>query len=157
MIEENGKVISKQGKQVWVSTLRKTACGSCEAKNACGQSALSKLLSPEANHVLAIDPIGVEIGDHVVIGIPEDIVLKSSLLMYLLPLLALIVGAVMANFLPFSSVNPDLLAGIGGIVGFLLGLALVKWHGSKNRNNESYQPTVLREQINPLAHPISIQ
>lgn len=157
MIEENGKVISKQDGQVWVSTLRDTACGSCEAKNACGQSAMAKMLSPEANHVLAIDPIGVDVGDHVVIGIPEDIVLKSSLLMYFMPLLALLFGAVAASYLPFASVNSDLLAAIGGILGFGFGLSVVKWHGNKNSHNESYQPTVLREQIAPLAHPISIQ
>ena len=148
--------MARDNDQVWVATMRQTACGSCEAKNACGQSALAKMLSPDANHVLAIDPLGVEVGDQVVIGIPEDIVLKSSLLMYLVPLTLMIVLAVLAvQFFP--SFNQDLLASLGGVLGFSLGLILVRWHGQRNRNNERYQPVVLREQIAANASPITIQ
>jgi len=135
--------------------MRKSACDSCSARSGCGQGTLSKLLSPEASHVQAIDKLDVSVGKEVVIGIPENTVLKSSLLMYLMPLVLMLVAAMIAaGFGEILALNEDLLAASGGAMGFSIGLLIVRWYGKKHANSTDFQAVVLREQIPHAATPI---
>ncbi len=50
MIEEPGIVVAVDADGVWVATQRKTTCGSCSAKAACGQGLLNSLSADKKNH-----------------------------------------------------------------------------------------------------------
>jgi positive regulator of sigma E activity len=67
--------------------------------------------------------------------------LRGSFIAYVLPLLSMLAGAVLAvNYLPG---NEDLLAVGGAIGGLVLGYAMVRWHGTRHRRDPDFQPVLL--------------
>lgn len=156
MIEETGKVVAVENGRVWVETVRQSACGSCAAQKGCGQSVLAKLLSPKANHVSALCDLELQVGDEVVIGVPEDVVVKGSLAVYFLPMVALMVGALGGNSLALLwSISSDLASGLGALLGFAGGLLWVRWHARAVSRDERYQPVVLRQHRTGF-HPVQM-
>ena len=94
MIEESGRIVEIDGDRVWVETIRTTACDTCKAQKGCGHGLINKA-SPGNTFRLDVDRAGheVNVGDVAVIGIPEDSLIKASLISYLMPILFLIIGA----------------------------------------------------------------
>ena len=88
MIEEQGRVISAEGDTVWIETERKTVCSSCNARNGCGQHLAEKYRPSSAfAYIRAYSEWSLSEGDRVMVGIPENTLLKASAVVYLLPLL----------------------------------------------------------------------
>ena len=139
MIEETGRVVAKDPGYAWVETIRQSACDSCSAKTGCGHSTLAKL-GRNAIHMQAQCDIDVSIGDQVIVGVPEEIMLKSSLLAYLMPLVLMLVAVLVADELW----GQDLLTALSGMAGLGTGFAALRWHFHRNRHDERYQPVVLR-------------
>lgn len=139
MIEENGRVVATDPGYAWVETTRHTACDTCSAKSGCGHSTLAKL-GQSAVHMQALCDIDVSVGDQVVVGVPEDIMVKSSLLAYLMPLVLMMVFALAAD----SFWAQDLLTALSGMAGLGLGFVALRWHFQRNQHDERYQPVVLR-------------
>lgn len=139
MIEESGRVVATESGSVWVETIRQSACDSCNAKAGCGHSTLAKL-GRDSVHMHARCDIDVAIGDQVVVGVPEAIMVKSSLLAYLMPLLLMLVAVLAAD----SVWGQDLITALAGIGGLGFGFLLLRWHFHRNQHDERYQPVVLR-------------
>ncbi|OED41357.1 hypothetical protein ACH42_14230 [Endozoicomonas sp. (ex Bugula neritina AB1)] len=90
MIEEQGRVVSVEGDVVWVETERKTTCSSCSAKQGCGHHLAGKYKSSSTFACIkALSDGSLSEGDQVLVGIPENSLLKASSVVYLLPLLLL--------------------------------------------------------------------
>jgi sigma-E factor negative regulatory protein RseC len=66
---------------------KNSACSSCESRGACRALSDKEMLIEVPNDLQA------QVGDHVEISVPEGSLLKLSLLVYLLPVGALILGA----------------------------------------------------------------
>ncbi len=81
------------------------------------------------------------VNDHVRISIPEKVILQGSLLVYMLPLLAMLLGAALAA--TSGQGSQDVQAIAGAIGGFAIGVALVRWHAWHNRSNVSVQPRLV--------------
>lgn len=140
MIEEHGRVVAVESGAVWVETLRQSACGSCAAQKGCGHSAIARM-SEKPMHVRALTDLSLPVGTEVVIGIPEDILLKSSLIAYLMPLLLALTAALLVQ-----AVNPaDAWVALGGAAGLALGFAGVRWHAGRVRHDTRYHPQVLHQ------------
>ncbi|MFB1011888.1 MAG: SoxR reducing system RseC family protein [Thiopseudomonas sp.] len=97
MIEERGQVMAVDGDRVRVAVERQSACGSCKARAACGQGMIQALRSGRCQEVEARCSLPVRVGDQVVLGVAEELAVRSALLVYLLPLLALLGGALLAD------------------------------------------------------------
>lgn len=139
MIEETGRVVAVETGAVWVETVRQSACHACSAQSGCGHGALSKLTQKTA-HVRALASQPWVVGDEVVIGIPESLVVTGSLLGYLLPLVCALALALLADYLTGN----DAWTALAAALGLALGFGLVRWHFTRNRHNERYHPQVLR-------------
>jgi sigma-E factor negative regulatory protein RseC len=98
MVEENALVVATEGDEAWVETSRRSSCGSCEAKG-CGTGALSRVLGRRSQRLRVKNPIAAQAGDAVVLGIPESALLLGSLVVYLVPLLALLAGGLVGEAL----------------------------------------------------------
>lgn len=139
MIEETGRVVAVEQGAVWVETIRKSACDSCSSQKGCGHSVLAKLGSGK-NHVRVLNNFSLSEGDEVVIGIPEDVVVKGSLMAYFLPLLTLLFASVVGQLMWDTEAYT-----IGcGVAGLGVGFLLVRWHFLRNENNRRYQPSVVK-------------
>jgi len=123
MIEELAVVVKIDKHRVWVESGQNSACGACLQKASCTANAIG---SVRKNKSVPVDcELPLQIGDKVMVAIDENLLLGASLLLYLLPLIALFSGAGIAEALAGNSPYADLSTAAGAILGFLLSLWLI--------------------------------
>ena len=150
MLEEPGRVVAVEDGAVWVETLRRSTCSACSASAGCGQGLMEKLgVGQKRGYVRALTDLRLVVGDGVVIGIREDLLVQSSLRVYLLPLLGLFAGAMLAQWLALAE-SFVILAALGG---FLAVWWLVRRHSRQDVDDPARQPVVLRAELAVCAVP----
>ena len=132
MIKEQAVVTFKEDDQVSVEIMRTKPCGLCGKTQGCGNSIWAKIFSHKRNKLSIKNNIGVKVGDRVMLTIEENYLLRSSLLLYGLPLLFLFIGMVFMDTI--TQKNSDLWVLVGAIFGMLSGLILVKFLARKNHD-----------------------
>lgn len=143
MLEAEGVIIKIGQEGVFVETSRASACGGCSSKDGCGTSTLSQILGNKASIFKVLNPIGAALGERVVIGMEEAALLKSSLLVYLLPLGSLLAGAIMGGWLAPVRLQDAYAVG-GMLAGLVLGFVALKLIGARAGTNSQFQPVILR-------------
>ncbi len=138
MIEESAIVVKIENHQVWVESGSNSACSACQQKASCTTNALGGILKKKSVQVDSEIPL--QNGDQVVVAIDENLLLRASLLLYLVPLIALFVGAGLADFVDGS----DLLIAGSGVTCFLISLWII--NKAQNLLIMSYaRPIVVRK------------
>lgn len=94
MLREEGLVISVSGSEALVQTQRSEACHHCGARGACDAMGGSKSVEFMVNNA-----VQARSGDRVELALPESTVLKASIIAYAIPLAAMLVGAILGQFL----------------------------------------------------------
>jgi len=141
MIEEQGRVIALEPGAVWVETLRKTTCSGCVAKSGCGQGLMDQLgVRERRGRIRALSDLQLQVGDSVVVGIREEVLLRGAFLVYLLPLLMLFAAALGAAQLGLG--EPYVI--IAGLGGFIASWLFVRKRSQQTASNYLLQPIVLR-------------
>jgi len=148
VIRETGRVVAIENDSVWIETIQQSACQSCAAEKGCGQSLIAKMTGKTtAIRVLPgqcdISRIGMD--DRVVIGIPEHVVVNGTLLIYLLPLLTMIAGTLLADALITTSSTSDLYTALGAMLGLAAGSLIVRAHSYLHRNNLDVHPMLIEQ------------
>ena len=119
---------------------RKTACGLCGQTRGCGNSIWGKLFAHQSTAFKAQNGINAKVGDSVIVGINEKALLKSAMLLYILPLATMLIGAILAKQFSGAEVS----AMLGAAAGLILGLLWVKGHAMSNSYFKLQQPVILR-------------
>ncbi len=145
MLTETGTVMAVEADAVWVETIRKTTCGTCSVQKGCGHGLMNRLLPGRQPLVRAVAgdlrPTDCKVGDEVQISIPESVILRGSLVVYILPLLCMLGGAALgASLLP---ANSDAGGAVGMLVGIAVGYLLVRLHAWRHRYDRLLQPTLV--------------
>ena len=146
MIEERAVILSLQSEPSQTQTTatleieRKTACGLCGQTRGCGNSIWGRLFGHQITAFKAQNRINAKVGDSVIVGINEKALLKSALLLYILPLVTLFFGAILASQLWQTDGSTML----GAAIGLVLGLLWVKGHTMSNCYFSLQQPVILR-------------
>lgn len=146
VIEETGVVVSVRGELAEVEGQPRSACGGCAVNGACGTSLLARYLGPRRLSLQARNAVGARPGERVVIGLPEGALLEASVLAYLVPLSALVGGAVAGAFVagfiaPAYTEVLSVVTGLGGLAAALTWLVgFIRAKSSDGR----YQPRILR-------------
>lgn len=142
MIEERARVLSVEQGAVWVETVRRSACDSCQARSGCGQSVLQRLGYGARQGFVRVLSAGssCRAGDEVIIGIPEHAVVRGSALVYLAPILALFAGSLAARF--SGAAEPWVI--LAGLSGLGIGFAAVRWRSRRWEHDPAFVPKVLR-------------
>ena len=149
MIEEHAQVIGFDGEQLVLQAQTQSACGSCAARKGCGTSVLSKVVGGKFTRFQAANNIGASIGDTVVVGIPEDALVRGSMMMYVVPIMGMLVFALLADyFLLAAVVSRDLIIAASAASGLILASGLSKWYFQRQQNVQRFTPVVLRKVIN---------
>jgi sigma-E factor negative regulatory protein RseC len=120
---------------------RKTACGLCGQTRGCGNSLWGKVFAHKSSTFKAQNRINAKVGDSVIVGINESALLKSALLLYILPLATMLIGAILATQL-FADTNGN--AMLGALIGLAAGLLWVKGHTMSSSYFKLNQPEILR-------------
>ncbi len=143
MIEEVGTVIAIEQDEILVETEIKTTCGSCQAQSDCGTGAISRALTPRSETLRFKTDLPVQVGTRVRLGIPEQALMKASLLLYIVPLLSLVISAAL-----FSTVLPAIgIQGEWAVVLMTLLSTMATFVGLsryiKGQEQQHYQPILL--------------
>lgn len=141
MIHESATLVAIESDAVWVEAVQKSACESCVAEKGCGTRVLAKLTG-KTNRIRVLAGTeqlqGLTVGDKVTIGIPEDVVVTSALLVYILPLLLSLLG------LWLVASPSDVVSAFAAVVGLLLGAVLVSLYSHKTRRNPRLNPILCK-------------
>jgi len=145
MIEEFAVITKRVDDHVMLEIERRTACGLCGQKRGCGNATWGKLLGHKSHEFAAENAINAEVGDSVVVGIDEHVVLSSVFFLYIVPLLTMLVGAVLADVL----LNNEFYVILAAALGLLLGFVWVKGHligygSTKKSYGSRYRAIILR-------------
>jgi sigma-E factor negative regulatory protein RseC len=144
MIEELAVVVKIENHQVWVEAGQNSACGGCQQKASCTTNALGSVLKKKS---VPVDcDIQLKTGDEVMIAIDENLLLRASLLLYLVPLIALFTGAGIADWLLADNIlYADLWIAGSAILSFLISLWLINQAQSLLILNYYARPVVVRK------------
>ncbi len=140
MIREQGVVIRTEGRFAWIETQQRTACGSCASAEGCGTSSLASLFERRNRALRVPNPIGAQVGQTVTLGLSEGGLLRAAFLVYILPLLAMIAGGIVARV--FGPAG-ELATVAGSLLGFAAGFFYVRRRGRQMENDPRFQPVLL--------------
>ena len=144
MLIETGRVVAVEEGYLWIETVRQSVCGTCAAQKGCGHGLLNQVSDGRRSYLQVSSrdhPRGAfSIDDQVRIGIPESTVLRGSTILYLLPLAAMLAGAVFGAQLPGAG---DLEPSLGALAGFVAGFGAVRLHALGASKNPALQPRLL--------------
>jgi sigma-E factor negative regulatory protein RseC len=141
MIEEIGTVVELRGKHgAMVLCQKSNMCEHCATSGAChiGDNGRERVVE-------AHNPLGAAVGDRVRVAVSTRSFLQSSFLLYIVPLIALVVGAVIGRLVGErlqGGPDPDLLSAIFGVF-FLVGSFLVIRVGSRVLSPEAFRPQIV--------------
>jgi sigma-E factor negative regulatory protein RseC len=145
MIEEYAIVTKSAGNTATLEIERRTACGLCGQKRGCGNATWGKMLGHDSHDFTAENQINAKVGDSVVVGIDEQAVLNSAFFLYVVPLLGLLIGTLLTDYL-FKN---QFYVILGAVLGLVLGFLWVKGHlighdKSGVAFSKKYQAIILR-------------
>ncbi len=148
MFVEVGQVIAAEDDTVWVQTQSKTGCSSCKVSSTCGSGIVNKAFSHKVFVTPLKNSLGAHINDEVEVGIPEDLVLKASLVVYLLPLLCLILALTLSSlFLPNLT---ELASIVSAVIGLTVGFLGVRWFANRQSAQQQLEPVLLKIVKRPI-------
>lgn len=142
MLEEFAQVVEVHQDYVVVSSSRANACHACQAQSNCGQRTLTELFGKRSITLKLKNPNGLplNVGQTVVLGLHEQAILISSLVMYLTPVLFLILATAIA----YRIDDAEAFIMLGSLVGLLLGFFTSRKLSKKLLSNPDYTPKLLK-------------
>jgi len=135
------------------------SCSSCSSNSSCSSSSdafnffTGRKTEPQTIRVQ--NPVYAKPGDKVVVGVRSNIVLKSSILAYMLPLITLLIFAALGDVL-FSSMglNAELGSIVSGLLGLYVGFQIIAGLFNNPTTSQNFEAVILRV-IEPELHPVS--
>ncbi|HEY5716020.1 MAG TPA: SoxR reducing system RseC family protein [Psychromonas sp.] len=131
MVRETGKIIAVEkinGESIaHIECISKLACSSCNNNSNCGVGVVSKTFSDKTQHFTVPYEEGMEVDKFVELHINNNDLIKSAVLVYLVPLIFFICSALIAKqFHIGNEALIILIAIISAAVGFVLSRILSK-------------------------------
>ncbi|MDA1107266.1 MAG: SoxR reducing system RseC family protein [Proteobacteria bacterium] len=146
MMEEHARVVDVQDGFVWVETERKSTCGACSLNKGCGSAVLARVLGARRTRIRALNTLPAHVGDEVVLGLAEAALVRGSLILYALPLLALFLGALAGESVSrlLRLAPGETATVVFALAGLAAGFYGVRYFTRRINNDPRYQPVVLR-------------
>lgn len=150
MIRQPAKVIAETPSTYLLETLPQSSCPRCEAGQGCGGGILTKAFANKTyrlsiNKTSIPDNRTLKIQELVQIGLRSAVLIRASMLMYLLPMVLMVTGASIAGLLINSG---DVFTVAGALTGLALGVALSRKLSNHYINSEIASPVLVDEPDN---------
>lgn len=121
-----GRVLRIEGQWAWVQTQRESGCHSCQSQGSCSTGTLSRWLAQSTQQEVKVAVVpGLVVGQQVALRLAGGRLVWQAFLAYGLPLLAFVMGGLLAGWLWPASGEFVI------ILGSLAGLGLAWWGVSK--------------------------
>ena len=138
MLEETAQVIEVKDGLLIAETESRSGCNHCSS-NSCTTSVVAKLFGVKRNRLVMPNSVDARPGDRVLIGIPDQLLVRASLTAYLLPLSVMLLVTALGDLAGMEEWLLSLLALIGLAAGFFT----VRWV-SQGHSSQAYEPRLLR-------------
>jgi sigma-E factor negative regulatory protein RseC len=143
MLETRAVIVQVKGQYALVRASHVNGCAQCNGKG-CGAAKLSRLFCSKPRQFQVDNPINAGVGEEVVISVAEGAILRGIGLVYLLPLLLMVIGAMLGNAWVWQSAGQhEGYATAGALFGLVAGFIAVKWISS-GRAGSGFQPYIAR-------------
>jgi len=147
MIEEDATVMKRNDGVILVETISRSSCSHCSSES-CTTSVVSKLFGMRRNYLQLPNTLDAHPGDRVVVGIPDSVLVKASLWVYLLPVVSMLLATAASDSLGISEGWQALFA----LAGLAAGFYSIRWLLRHTpRQQQQYVPVLLRKQTTPGA------
>jgi sigma-E factor negative regulatory protein RseC len=138
MIEEEGVVAEIENDIARVAILTKSACEKCAASGVCHPG--------DQEYLEAANPLGAKKGQKVKVVLAPQVYLKASIILYGIPMAALIAGAIIGKNISIGYVgekNSDLWAFIAGVVCMFVSFIFIRSYNKKVEKTQKYKPVIV--------------
>ena len=142
MLETRAIIVQVEGQYALVQANQANGCEQCNGKG-CGTGKLSQLFCSKPRQFQVDNPINASVGDEVVISVAEGAVLRGIGLVYLLPLLLLVMGAMLGSIGVEQPEQRDGYAAAGALFGLAVGFVIAKWISLRQARSH-FQPYIAR-------------
>ncbi len=128
MLEMRAIVIQVEGDAASVQPVGTGGCGHCSSEGGCGSGTLTKLFcSSKPRHFKVSNKAQAKVGDEVQVTIPDGVLLRGAMKMYVLPLMLLLIGGIAGVGLAGdAAAGRDAYAVTGAVIGLVLGFVLAR-------------------------------
>ncbi|RWX53265.1 SoxR reducing system RseC family protein [Photobacterium chitinilyticum] len=137
---------------ITVTCQQQTSCGHCASRDSCGTGIVSKATPGRSHLVKIVTQTRVSIGEVVEIGLSERSMLHSAILVYVLPLLFLVLGAVLGQwwFVDLAG-SGELGVILTAVLSAAVGLLLARRFAKRLEGNSAYKPSLIRVLGDPIS------
>ena len=121
MVEGIAQVVAVEGNVAWLVPDVGSSCGSCASASACGSKGIGTTANRLDNRRFRVgNDTNLAVGERVVFGIRDNVLLKASITAYAIPLAILLLAGSLAQW-KFGS---DLVTVAAMVVGLAIGLGI---------------------------------
>lgn len=144
MIETPARVVGTDDNYAYVEPFSGGSCSSCSTTGSCGTAIFGKIFTQKPRVFRVLNSVRAKPGESVVIGLREGVLLTSSLMVYMIPLLFVFAGAILASLAGSTKELQEQYSIWGSVIGLVAGFAWVKWFHWKFASADKYQAEILR-------------
>ncbi len=127
MLETRAIVVHVQGNEALVEAKGGGGCGHCDSEKGCGSGKLSQMFCNKPRQFKVHNEANASVGDEVQITLPDGVLLRSSIIMYVIPLSLLLSGGMLGAHWASDAASRDIYAAIGSLLGLVSGFVLSRW------------------------------
>jgi len=140
MATEHGIVMRTGIREAWVKTIKSGSCEGCTARGSC-----HSLSDSGEMEVKAINEVGAEVGDRIVLSFETSSLLKATFLIYVFPILFLVIGAVLGQEIaPYFNFNSSGFSALVGFSFFFAAVFVIKIKANKMAQKNEYRPKIVK-------------
>lgn len=136
MNKEKGIITRTEGDIAWVKVRRSSMCESCNSKNICNTLSDGNTMEAEV-----YNPVNARVDDRVEFMISTSSLLKITTLLYIVPVIFLLIGAI-SGYNHFSP--PEFYALILGLSGFFLSYFIIRFISQRMVRKRKFTPEIIR-------------
>ena len=137
-MEEVGIVTKVEDFNAIVVVEKKGTCDTCSIEGACESTA-------EGMEIEVLNPINAKVGQTVSIIIRPGTYIKGSMLLYGLPMILFIAGAIFGNAAAgkyFPGMHPELISAGTGFAALIISLFLIRIWSKRNGDKTEFKPYI---------------
>ena len=123
------------------------SCATCKARGACHAFG-----GGTERRVTAINQAGASVGDRVILSIESGVFLKASILVYLVPVIALVIGSLVGEHYSheiWPAGNPELVAAVFGLLCLVVSFVVIRFANNLLSEDRRFYPVI--EKVIPLS------
>ena len=138
-MREEGVVIDTYGEFAKVEAKRSASCEGCASKDTCKPNSNTSMI------IEVINPINARVGDRICFEVEAGVLLKSTFVIYLMPVIFLLIGAwaggEIAKIYPLFK-REEILSVISGSLFFLVSVFILISLNRYFSKNKRYKPMI---------------